>query len=34
MKLTAAIILLASSSVKGEAKIEPRNFSDGNNIKQ
>jgi len=32
MKLTAAIILLASSSAKGEATYEPGNFSDGNKI--
>jgi len=34
MKLTAAIILLASSSAKGEATYEPGNFSDGNKIVQ
>ena len=34
MKLTAAIILLASNSVKGEATFEPGNFSDGNKIEQ
>jgi hypothetical protein len=34
MKLTAAIILLASSSASGEATYEPGNFSDGNKIEQ
>ncbi|KAL3773726.1 hypothetical protein ACHAW5_009835 [Stephanodiscus triporus] len=32
MKLTAAILLLASSSASGEATYEPGNFSDGNKI--
>ena len=35
MKLTAAIILLASTSARGqEATYEPGNFSDGNKIEQ
>ena len=35
MKLTAAIILLASTSAWGqEATYEPGNFSDGNKIEQ
>ena len=34
MKLTAAILLLASTSARGEATFEPGNFSDGTKIEQ
>jgi hypothetical protein len=35
MKLTAAVLILASSSVKGQtATLEPGNFSEGLTIKE